>query len=187
MGCEDSTAVIQTRKLIRTFCEYMDQTIMIPNRNCILLILAFMLPAYSQAEPEYTRSQCIVKMILEWENRIDLLDREEIIGSISIVFGNTFLEIYQSTPPSMTYQGDDREYIYIQYKSMCDQKYPTTRNILSRIESEFQNYVNFFVSDETIQPSPDTIDIYGEYWIDGDSRYEFTNKAIRIYFSKQPE
>ena len=131
----------------------------------ITLVILFACNQDEQEELLFNRSQCIVEVELRWADSIEFKEKQDLLGLISDSFGKDFLDNYELTPPSMSYKGENNEYIYIQYRNHCLKKYNVTRDIISRIFPEFIGYIEFSMSNDIIHPGMNTINVQGRSWI----------------------
>lgn len=133
--------------------------------HIIIITLLFLLGCDQEEQSLFSRSQCIVEVELNWIDSVKNAEKQELLGLISNSFGKEFLDNYQLTPPSMSYKGEDNEYIYLQYREDCLRKHEITQDLLSRITPRFRGFVEFSVYEGMVYPGVNTIDVQGRSWL----------------------
>ena len=108
-----------------------------------------------------TRAQCISGAQFVWPENISATEITEQVNSISEVI-KTLRPVYVS---AIRYQ--DNEAIYAIFESHCDEKDARFEDLLDQLSAAVGESVSFKLIEGTIQPSPETILVYGESWQDG--------------------
>lgn len=145
-----------------------------------LILLAF--PNNGRSEAKFTRSQCLVRVDFSWDTEIREEARGEILRQIAHNLAGSFRETYSTAGPSAASKPGPRRHLYLQYGSHCDDKHRITRELMARMMPELSTLLTYQVSDEIIQPGRDTMQLYGDQWIDGKSPLELPDRAIRLCF-----
>jgi len=113
------------------------------------------------------------------ENKEDCISRIEFIwlaesnrdkNRVIVIFMNAFVteytEIYghSTPPPSSAVQGENSEFIYLQYTDFCEDKYRITKHLTDKIAATYPNLPELLVSNQKFKPSINTIAVDGPYW-----------------------
>jgi len=119
--------------------------------------------------PEYTRSECIVKVKIIWPS--GEIEKESKIRRISSYIIRARSRGYIGPVPSLAFRGDDRDIVYLQYPAQCNEKYYWSSEIIENyIEIELGGPLEFDITDEVVEPGINTIDHLGPQWVDGKAK-----------------
>ncbi|MBD3670336.1 MAG: hypothetical protein HUJ29_06135 [Gammaproteobacteria bacterium] len=125
--------------------------------NVWLMSLAAIFLLISCGKP--TRSECIVLVNIQWEDEVNLKDKNSAYKSFfDFVYKN--MTAYGS--PSFSVQGVERNELYIQFSNRCDKKYLLAERMLIEYGSEPFSHAR--VINKVIYPSTRTISVHGESW-----------------------
>jgi hypothetical protein len=120
------------------------------------------------SKPKYYRTDCIVKVELEWDkldsfdihsfnsNVADILHEYRLNKEISSV---TFAYVIGQTVDEMG------EY-YLQFTGNCEDRVNLAQNVMSNVWMRFTKAPIYRVLSDKVTPSPQTIDVDGPVWID---------------------
>lgn len=133
----------------------------------ISLIVLFTWSLSACAEgPKYSREQCIVRMNIEWGN-ISPNDKEKMIRLITDSIRKASDMGFARDPGGSTIQGENREFIYYQYRDDCENRISNMERLLSRVrEATSESLPMMSVDPRSFEPSVDTIRSSGPWWKD---------------------
>lgn len=116
--------------------------------------------------PKYKRSDCIVRINIEWRNDINEEAKEHTIRSITDVIRTAPDLGFNRSPPSSAIQGNERQFIYYQFKDDCENRLENARLLLSHVRRMLENPPPLEVDSRSFLPGLDTIRSSGPWWID---------------------
>ncbi len=120
----------------------------------------FLLPG---GGPKYTRSQCIVRVDVKHQSGADVTESE------NHLFDKLLEYAFQPQFPaaSVGFGNRDRSRIYVVFLDACERKFELTRAMADSYMDRYPAGARLTVSEEIIEPGANTVDIGGDYWIDG--------------------
>ena len=149
--------------------------------STVLLIFFFASACADIAEPKFSRSDCIAKVELDWEDSVDLPTREKVRQAIGDAISRTIADGSGLPRPSISYKGSDKELLYLQYRNQCDKKIEITNQLLTQhVAPRVSGFPVYNVSNEAVIPSTNTIEVYGPYWVDGDIEIPPGSTGVKI-------
>lgn len=118
---------------------------------------------YSESDPRYMRSDCIVRLKIEHPPHSDIRAAE------SLLFDVMSDNAYANKLPveGFSYGNPDRSSVYVVYRDRCDEKFKLTEQIAQSYMRQHPQGVRIFVTSDVVQPSLDTVSFDGDLWIDG--------------------
>ncbi|MDQ7727219.1 hypothetical protein [Halomonas sp. SpR8] len=140
-----------------------------------LLLAALVLLGCSQEEDKYYRADCIVRINIDWsgyymERRLAVQNR--VLPEAARAYHETLGFDSPVAGPSGSVKGEGREYYYLQFSGMCDRRYEFAENIITYFEDNFDDVPPMEVDPGRFEPGRDTIEVYGDSWIDGERVYQ---------------
>ena len=137
----------------------------------VLLIFLFVFSSCDN-KPKYTRSQCITKTLLFWD---DSLTRKERLKINNDFVNARFLmwlnkDRLKLLIPDNAFSSSNEhkpKFMYSQYQDKCNHKEKMLMVFLEHIKFYVPNFPKYKITQEVIQPSINTIESNGEWWIDG--------------------
>jgi hypothetical protein len=134
--------------------------------NLILLFLLFSLGLAACAkEAKYTREECIVRVNIDWSNTPSD-NKENLIRTITDAIRKAPDMGFNKVPANSAIQGDNREFIYYQYKDDCENRLENTKKLLVYIRKNTSGLPPLDVDLGHFKPSVDTIRASGPWWKD---------------------
>ena len=137
----------------------------------VLLIFLFVFSSCVD-KPKYTRSQCITKTLLFWDEVLikeeRLKVRHDFLKAANLIWLNK--DKLKLFVPSIRFsQSKDYQskFMYSQYQDKCNHKEKMLMVFLEHIKFYVPNFPKYRITQEVIQPSINTIESNGEWWIDG--------------------
>lgn len=121
---------------------------------------------FTENETKYLREDCISRIEIAWDSNPSLNKENSIELIFKVVLEPPYVG-YNKVPPSIALQGENREFIYLQYKFDCVNKEINTLKIIRRLQELLD--VNMVVSKGKFSPNVETIRSYGDWWIDSNS------------------
>jgi len=114
-------------------------------------------------ETKYTREQCIVRINIDWSNT-QLNNKEYMIEEITDTIRKAPNMGFNKIPASSAIQGNDREFIYYQYKYDCENRIENTEKLLRYVQENVANLPPMEVDSRNFKPSVGTIRSSGPWW-----------------------
>lgn len=131
--------------------------LLIISAGTALLILATLVLA---TDTRPTRAECIAGAELLWTGKE--IDRVQILNKIGDLFAIT-----RDYPVGG--QGiRERERIYIIFTKNCANKNQMMAHIMTMYKQNISNFPEFKILEGPIEPSTDTVQVYGDEWSDGE-------------------
>ncbi len=121
------------------------------------------------AQPHYTRSECIVKVRLYWPDNISDDEVEDVFVAMSDAYRVTRRGKQDSIIAGWSFRDiiKNHDTFYIMYRDKCDKKRDMARDFMENFWVTNASWLRYEVLDEIVTPRPETIDIRGPYWSDG--------------------
>ncbi len=137
----------------------------------VLLFFVFILISACSDKKEY-KEDCISRVEFVWLGESNR-DKNRTIKIFMNAFISEYIDIYsRSTPPSSAVQGEDSEFIYLQYTDFCEDKYRITKHLTDKVVATHPNLPELLISNQRFKPSINTIAVDGPYWIsDQDAKH----------------
>ncbi|WP_445009866.1 hypothetical protein [Vreelandella stevensii] len=143
--------------------------------KALLLIVASTLLGCSKKEDKYYRVDCIVRINIDWSG----YSTERRLAVQNHVFPETAHAYHETLgfespvpSPGGGIRGEQREFYYLQFKGLCDRRYEFAENIIDYFKVNFDDVPPMAVDPGTFEPSRDTIESYGPWWVDGERVYQ---------------
>jgi len=133
--------------------------------NKLVIIISLLLLFGCSDDETFTASDCITRIEFEWQNESD---REK--ASITTEFMDSFISYFISSygtefpPPSSAVQGENREFIFLQFTANCKNKVEMTKSITEKVLMSSSHLPTVLFSNESFKPSYNTILVDGPYW-----------------------
>lgn len=136
-------------------------------KKVLIMMLCFAAYSCSKAEHELpSRSDCIVRVHIT-DGQLEMREVEDSYPKISRAINESRGRGFPSAPPSLSIPSGDRRSIYLQYRENCPDRIELTEQLLSEYVQPYVSRMPAYkVSRETVNPSPRTIDIQGDFWMD---------------------
>lgn len=140
-----------------------------------LILAALALFGCSQEENAYYRADCIARINIDWsgydtDRRLTVQNR--VLPEAARAYHETLGFESPVSGPSGSVKGEGREYYYLQFAGMCDRRYEFAENITAYFANNFNDVPPMEVDPGTFEPGRDTIEVYGDSWIDGERIYQ---------------
>ena len=132
------------------------------------IILLFGMQACADS-PQYTREQCIVRVNIDWRE-ISPDEKESSIRLITKLINEAPLMGYGVDPGGSTIQGENREFIFYQYRSDCEARHSNMERTLTyvRANANLDALPLLSVDPRKFKPGVNTIRSSGKWWSDQD-------------------
>lgn len=136
-----------------------------------ILIASMLLMAVSACESSSeerlpSRSECIVRINLQWPKVYNTLKRESIISNIGEAIGFSAAQ----GGPDMTIQAafprKRRDILYVQFSKDCQHRIEHAHALAAYLKKTVPDVPAMQVSKKVIKPSDDTINVWGSQWRD---------------------
>lgn len=131
--------------------------------GCMALFIGSVSALSNGADFKYLREDCIARIEIAWENESSA-DKEKTIRFIVEKILRAPKYDFNKVSPDMASRGENREFIYLQYKFDCVNKEENTRTLIAHFQDLVD--VRLTVSKGRFFPGVDTIRSYGEWWSD---------------------
>ncbi|GGW47561.1 MULTISPECIES: hypothetical protein [Vreelandella] len=143
--------------------------------KALLFLSALALLGCNQEEDKYYRADCIVRINIDWsgydtERRLAIQNR--VLPEAALAYHETLGFDSPVSGPSSSIKGEEREYYYLQFSGLCDRRYEFSENIIAYFAENFDDVPPLEVDPGTFKPGRDTIEVYGDSWIDGERVYQ---------------
>ncbi|CAC9577120.1 hypothetical protein [uncultured Gammaproteobacteria bacterium] len=134
----------------------------------LLILLTFFINA---CEKQYTRSECITKTILYWDDSLTKKRRLEInndfFAATHAMWSNKEkLKMYIPGVHFENTKNHKPKFMYSQYKYECENKEKMLFSFLEHIRFYVPNFPKYQITQEVVTPSVKTISLSGHWWID---------------------
>lgn len=106
-----------------------------------------------------SRSDCIAGVQLEWGD--DQIDRAGVLRTIATLYP------MQIDLPTAGLAIQEQQRIYVIFDDRCQDKIEMMSTLAARLKDGIEGFPEYSIIEETIQPSTDTIAVYGDAWSDG--------------------
>ena len=117
-------------------------------------------------EPQYYRTECIVRVNIDWSTTNG--DKRQLINQISDAFAKAPKMGFNEIPPSSAVQGDMHQFLFFQHKRDCENRVSNTEELLKYVHRTVQGSPHMEVDKGMFQPGVNTIRVSGKWWIDSD-------------------
>src|SRR5690606_10167402 len=139
-------------------------------RTVKLIAITYLLAACNEGPDErisYSRSDCLVRVAIE--STLDSAQKELALRKIpELVFDSSVSRSYEGPHPGLGIN-DDRDSMFVQFPWGCESRLAWASTLIENvIAPEMPEGIRFRVTDEIVQPGPETIQIYGSAWTDGE-------------------
>lgn len=126
----------------------------------VLMISGTALMSLAKPVEKPSRSDCTAGARLLWPEGD--ADRTQILNQIANVdpLGNAY--------PTAGLSQKDRELIYIIFSSECKRRNVMMGDIMTAYKERIKGFPEFLIIEGRINPSSDSINVYGSYWSDGE-------------------
>lgn len=138
-------------------------------RTAILLItLATVLAACSSSSSSDVprRSDCIVKIALQWPVDISPREQEKTIDQMSSAMLFARAKGGPNLNPGQAFPNHRRDLLFLQFERECESRVRNAQELMEYVRTRVPTAPLFSVSHEVIQPGVDTIDLWGPPWRD---------------------
>ena len=115
--------------------------------------------------PRYKRSDCIVRINVEWPSGMNEETKEDSIRSIADAVRKAPDLGFNRIQPSSAIQGDKRQFVYYQFKDDCEHRIENAETLLSHVRRELGNQPSLTVDPGSFEPGVDTIRSSGPWWL----------------------
>lgn len=112
------------------------------------------------------RKDCIVKIALEWPEKVTVQEREDVIAKVGIAMSLAATKLGQDYTINLAVPKSNRNAIYIQFKRNCSAREQMARRIVSHVKETVLSSPPMFLVPAVVEPGPDTIDTWGPSWAD---------------------
>lgn len=134
-----------------------------------VLLLVSCLPVYAaEREARYSRSDCIVKIVLGNHTLSEQYWRK-LTSNISGAISSHKFDIrkHDIANISIPYVREAKvRAIYMQFFRDCDDRLDLAKSAMNDLKEQMPSFPRYFVSRERIIPNPKTIDACGPFWSD---------------------
>lgn len=136
-------------------------------RNIILLVLVLLVSAScaeANVEKYFSRSDCIVKVELDWPNGVTREQKNKTIGLvISYISKSNRASKFPIFSLSVPYL--DRNSMYIVFSERCDTRLALAQEFMKKyLQIDVKNFPKYKVLSDVIQPGLETVEFSGPYW-----------------------
>ena len=138
-----------------------------PYKSIIYSFLLFFLLYGCSQGPKYYREDCIVRINFDWTGMTPG-EKYAALNSFAKIYPKAPKKSYNEIPPSSAVQGENDEYLYLQYKFDCENRIPNTEDLVAYVKTQIASSPNIEVDTGRFKPSIDTILSSGSNWIDSD-------------------
>ena len=141
----------------------------------IIFLLPLLLVACNENEAKYTRSQCITKTKIFWDE--NLTEKQQL--KINNDFYKAKLLMWMNRDKlkilipdisfPMFFQLDNKgfpKFMYSQYEDGCENKEKMLFIFLEHIKFYVPNFPKYRITNEVVKPSVKTISVSGHWWTD---------------------
>jgi len=131
-----------------------------------LLILLLSLSIFGCADDiAPSRSECITRIEFKWSEQ-SAEDKATIISNFNDEFVRHYVtKVHKNAiPPSSAIQGDNQQYIYLQYTEECGSKVDTSKFLVNEVREVISDLPQILFTEETFEPGLKTILVSGPYW-----------------------
>ena len=121
-------------------------------------------------KPKYTRSECMIRMDMYYDNSASELD----IRSEQDIIHNYFIKYKINYPLSLAGFGFNPESdtkLYFQFIDNCKLKHIIMQKAVDAFMKKYPGRARIVVSKDVIQPGFDTMVSGGDFWIDGNDPF----------------
>jgi hypothetical protein len=130
----------------------------------LVVLVTWLTQSCVNAQPRYTRNECIVKVRLYWPSNISDDKAEHAFAAMSDTY-TTARKGRQDIVAGWSIK--NRDTFYIMYRDRCNKKQDMARDFMENFWITNAPWLRYEVLDEIVTPRPETIDIRGPYWSDG--------------------
>lgn len=137
-----------------------------------ILLLTLLTFFISACEKTYTRSECITKTILYWDNSLTKHERLNINNKfhdaqVLIWTNQKKLKLLRANLRfETTTKNFKPKFMYGQYKYECENKEKMLFSFLEHIRFYVPNFPKYQITTEIVKPSVNTISLSGPWWTD---------------------
>lgn len=136
--------------------------------SVLLLISAACSGAVDDALP--SRTDCIVKIDMQWPTDMAVSMREKIIDEIGTAILLSAAKGGPDISADLALPRHERDVMYLQFKQACDHRLEHASNLATYVYRTVNRAPTMVVSDQKIEPGPDTIEVWGATWSDQPER-----------------
>lgn len=129
--------------------------------------MALLLASCTESKP--LRSDCIVKVELNWEgNSVDFNYNKSAVISHIVNMSDVEAKL-----PIAGMQVQDNKDIYYIFHQECNKRFSHIEGLYEHYTHYYPNFPQFEISAQRIEPSISTILVFGDYWRDGNNGHPF--------------
>ena len=115
--------------------------------------------------PVYSRSDCLVRIELEFPPNLVHKERRNLEDNLDFSFFDTFTDL-RFPFASLGSEQYSLHKTYILYTQKCDQKFAMTQTMIERYKVKHPNEIKTLMSRDRIESSMETLMPNGPYWTD---------------------
>lgn len=138
----------------------------------MLVMSAFVSSCSQSTSTLYSRKECIIRMNIDWQKYGG--DREIMLERITRSARTARDMGFNKIPAGSSIQGDERQYIYYQFKFDCENRINNGKKLILEIEKSIGIKNLITVDPRSFEPSANTIRNTGKWWKDGKDMFEDT-------------
>jgi len=125
--------------------------------------IGLLLSTISNGDDRPKRSECIAGALLLWN--CQECEKRTVLNGIPHAF-----EGFKDMPIAGIAVQDQR-YVYVIFHDDCEDRNEFLHEVLESASQSIHSFPNYEILDRRIEPGPETIQVFGEAWSDGEAEW----------------